>query len=789
MSQPAAHIDRKETLPVAMDHQRLLAAGIRFIEQYSGQVWTHYNPSDPGITVLQSLIYALVELSLKADLPIEDLMTQTEGQHNRAGALIAPQDILTTSPITLDDMRRLLLDRMPDLRDVHLQLENQAPLPAIRVVLYPRRSFLDTDLLSVQSEPRQEKLCAQAHQLLCQYGMEGQRFLYPEIKTAYVVEMQGRVELFPGYELEEYVAKLLFGLNQDLGSEANLTSLSARTEAGDSYAELFEGPRLQRGYPEALPYTRTSVSELTWKEQIQSIPGTRRVPRLALEFPREIPEGHEVLLTFQSLERMEFQQELTFFSLQQIDRGRVALYLDQYQAAVSVSEPLYPTLPPGQYHAVEEYHSVQHHMPTAYRLLDATEDPTLGDERRGKVKQLKGFMALLEQVLADFLQQVASLPQVFEIRSGRTDLQLADATYFTQGLWSVPGIADILEGGLEALQSLPSHMGPAEAWKEFTRDPLSPYYRRLVAGRENKTTQLDRKGRMLEHLAARFGLRYTADHLHRINPTYGEGITAKVWHLSQRLQQVAPLSQNRLRTYYLLDTELNRLDHHREPEAEQSAAQQQARGGAWLASGVERSLNDELDLTEYLQGIVDLIETGYESGDLWKIVRQSRKLVEAPMQGEAAPDVQYQIHHQLEALTQAFRGFVWLDPYRLVEWLPEPVEANEPALPLGAIFPAYLWELAQPSYREFLKQRFYQAIPLGQTVQVHFEPRLDTMKEVLFWAQAWKRGLALQYRSTYPLLQPLHDTRQILTLDEEKLLIDATTAAGQLWHYLTHLPR
>ncbi|MEL6536669.1 MAG: hypothetical protein AAFQ98_14720 [Bacteroidota bacterium] len=54
MSRPAAHIDRKEVLPKAFDHQQLLTAGIRFIEQYSGQVWTHFNPSDPGITILQS---------------------------------------------------------------------------------------------------------------------------------------------------------------------------------------------------------------------------------------------------------------------------------------------------------------------------------------------------------------------------------------------------------------------------------------------------------------------------------------------------------------------------------------------------------------------------------------------------------------------------------------------------------------------------------------------------------------------------------------------------------------
>jgi hypothetical protein len=51
-----------EPLPEALNFEALKRLGIDQLKVLAGKVWSNYNESDPGVTILEQLCYALTEL-------------------------------------------------------------------------------------------------------------------------------------------------------------------------------------------------------------------------------------------------------------------------------------------------------------------------------------------------------------------------------------------------------------------------------------------------------------------------------------------------------------------------------------------------------------------------------------------------------------------------------------------------------------------------------------------------------------------------------------------------------
>ncbi|MBP1650009.1 MAG: hypothetical protein H6Q26_166, partial [Bacteroidetes bacterium] len=55
--------------PDYLDFTRLRSEGIGYLAQLSGKIWTDHNVHDPGITILETLCYALLDLGYRTNLP------------------------------------------------------------------------------------------------------------------------------------------------------------------------------------------------------------------------------------------------------------------------------------------------------------------------------------------------------------------------------------------------------------------------------------------------------------------------------------------------------------------------------------------------------------------------------------------------------------------------------------------------------------------------------------------------------------------------------------------------
>lgn len=105
MSDTSVTIPKRPQLPAAQDYFRLRREAIDYIQRLGSKYWTDYNTHDPGITLLESLLYTITDLGWRAGWDIKDLLFGAKDQ-----PFYTARDILTINPTTPDDYRRLFID-------------------------------------------------------------------------------------------------------------------------------------------------------------------------------------------------------------------------------------------------------------------------------------------------------------------------------------------------------------------------------------------------------------------------------------------------------------------------------------------------------------------------------------------------------------------------------------------------------------------------------------------------------------------------------------------------------
>lgn len=162
---------------------------------------------------------------------------------------------------------------------------------------------------------------------------------------------------------------------------------------------------------------------------------------------------------------------------------------------------------------VGEYTSIQSELPLTYGIGEFGLSSKESDERKAQAQQLKGYLLVFEQLLANYLAQLKNINQLFSLD---TDIS---QTYFVQDLYEVPNLATLLTDFL-------SEVGVTDDPKEDDRKEFKSKWNSFLSNAENtyllhiqelaegdklnesgetQSIFVDRRNRFLDHLLARFG--------------------------------------------------------------------------------------------------------------------------------------------------------------------------------------------------------------------------------------------------------------------------------------------
>ncbi|WP_448205617.1 hypothetical protein [Azospirillum sp. sgz302134] len=455
-----------DPLPAEMDYAALCARGLDLVRALAGDLWTEFNASDPGVTTLEQLCFALTELTYRAAYPVEDLLAdpRTGRVEPWRQGLYPAHAALTTEPVTVADWRRLILDRVSTLGNVWL-----TPLPPERTGGV--RGLYDIHLAITLRDPwghprdrdvaesvRAEKAAVRrvldvfaAHRALCE-----------DVASVHVLKrlpthVAATVLIEDGADADAVMAELLFALALRLAPEPARIPLDRRLAAGASSAELFDGPLLLRGFiddgalaplPDAivvddLRWTMAALPDVVLVRDLTvRLEGTEEEHRRGARIP--IPHGCLPELVTAPMTgapavgwtaagwtvggwTVDGVQPIRLFRGDhecRPDPARVRRLLDRRWAEHRRGVDLWGSVrkhhrpPEGRRLDLAAYSSVQDQFPAVYGIgaggLPAGSSP----RRRAQAKQFKGYLMVFDQMMADGAAQLAFLRDLVSPQAG-----------------------------------------------------------------------------------------------------------------------------------------------------------------------------------------------------------------------------------------------------------------------------------------------------------------------------------------------------------------------------------
>lgn len=102
---------KENPLLPAEDYAAMRKEGFRLIEQLGSDYWTDYNNSDPGITMLEAVLYAITDLAYRTGFDVKDLLAPEQVTEDTWKQIFyTARQILHNSALTLSDYRKMIID-------------------------------------------------------------------------------------------------------------------------------------------------------------------------------------------------------------------------------------------------------------------------------------------------------------------------------------------------------------------------------------------------------------------------------------------------------------------------------------------------------------------------------------------------------------------------------------------------------------------------------------------------------------------------------------------------------
>ncbi|MFV8761999.1 hypothetical protein ACSMDK_12865 [Yersinia enterocolitica] len=433
----------------------------------SGEVWTDTGDHDPGVTLLQSATWNCSDLSYRASLPLNDLLTHQD-RSTLFPEEFGPEQVLTCNTVTAEDYRRALLD-------LHSS--------DIKALDTPGQDFLFSDV-SLTQEP-------EAHRFHWWYNAEKREYSFTEptvtqpedkktlslrgnlwltlVPTRYtqslsaenraVVEQYLTAFLAAHRNLGEAVSRIIWlqpatfsprmtieladnigDINQVAAQIYQVTdaflrpavaryTTEQRRALGDADDAIFEGPRLKHGWQQTAPSQITSGGYVLnlgpLVNLLLAVPGVASLSTLSVDkgdghitavtgdnWRWQVADGYYPLLWGAAPLSLLAGDDspLTLVSKggirNTLDREAMARYLTQADLIVTT-----PTvLPAGRFRDQTGYIPVGQRLPECYALQQP--DAVIDDQMRA----VHQFLLPVDQLLADGSAELAQLPTLLAFK-------------------------------------------------------------------------------------------------------------------------------------------------------------------------------------------------------------------------------------------------------------------------------------------------------------------------------------------------------------------------------------
>jgi len=550
------------------DFENLYLEGIELLQLLSGAEWTDFNDHDPGVTILENMAFSLTNLSFKANLPVQDILTEHKGGNLESGdnGFFIPSEILTTNPVTKVDLRKLLIDQITNVKNVWIKLRNETSLESLKnkhqnylkglYHIFIEMYDYDPDAELLQQEENriinETKVLFHAHRNLCED-------LYDvTIFKPFQLQMKLNLTLDKKVSGEDVFANIFYKINDYLTHEIRFYSLWELKDSERNINSIFDGPLLENGFinDSELRDRLKCIIPSDIVKKIAHVKGVKSVDYFEIAFKNtdqnkadfisikeegiSIPENYSPILMFPESNQglLKFEQEGVVFypDLTEVEKQLAYILAMDYGSFKSVSQSFnLINIPQGKSLGIPSYYPIREQFPLVYGIGKFGLQTDLPAKRYAQANQLKAYLLPIDQLMTNFLSQLTHLYTIYDVNN--TGIQ----SYFYQELEDMPDLVQLIKSN-----EYESDKDALQQWKT-TLEELNLRY---------DQTAIERLNEVADNLLSRFNEPFPGYALKNINSNcYGKESTDRLFDrklLSLKRKLIAnygKLSYNRAKAY------------------------------------------------------------------------------------------------------------------------------------------------------------------------------------------------------------------------------------------------
>ncbi|MGE8340009.1 MAG: hypothetical protein ACN6OI_03165 [Flavobacterium sp.] len=528
----------KIQLPPHQDFNFLKDEAIDYIQNHIGNEWTNFNPSDPGMTILDQVCYAMTELGYCTDFSIPDILTDSTGKMEIENQFYMPYKILTTAPYTINDYKKYIIDGIDEVYNVVIAPYNQNLLAFSRV--YQIYLYINPD---ITDDIKCNNICKSVYYCLNQSRNIGELFNMPIALQLQNCWIGGNIELEKSADEHAVLLELQNKIRNYIFPKIDQVNYDTMKEDGYDAATIYDGPYLKNGWisDDSLADKKDTIKAIDLIPVMESVTGVISVSGIQLYQNTnnvQALQSAQSQLLFVDIINSYKEKKLTLNSngkeIVADAFGPLQINIGQYQDNVtSLNNKPTIKLPKSSFRDINSYYSIQNTFPQQYGIGDdKIEDDSL-PVQVAQSRQLKGYLTLFDQVLANQFSQLANVPKLFSFTNSvcgapsdndafyalkdtyekkhleyPVPYKMFSPSYFYQSLYSIPHIKPLLKNnaifeysnGDETKKELKE-----KSWREYQQDPYNAYIFGMMKIMEEEDVNFERRNKILDHLLARHG--------------------------------------------------------------------------------------------------------------------------------------------------------------------------------------------------------------------------------------------------------------------------------------------
>lgn len=523
-----------------LDFSFLRSKGLEYIEKLSGNLWTDYNTHDPGVTILEVLCYALTDLGMRMEMPLENILAPEDKTAQKiSDQFFRATQILPSKPVNENDYRKLFIDiegvkncwLKPFEQTVYLDCKNDKLAYNPKLLAKLTGDFnlqglysitVDFDALDEDLFPTDELKAKEYDRIkaLITERFHANRNLCEDLSEITKVEVHpisvcASIDVLPEADEELVHAKVLRAIDAYFSPALRFYSLKQMFDKGYPSDQIFEGPLLANGFidPKELEAAglRTEVRLSDIMQLIMNVEGVNFIKDISINNCKNPTDETDSWLICVEPGKKPVRCKDSAYSYYKgvlpvnVNQKKVEKYLDELEQAEKAEQALVSldmeiSVQTGTYFNTRETTTIQNDFPDTYGIGLNGLSSEVGTIRKSQARQLKGYLLFFDQILASYF---AHLEKVKDLLSVDNRLK---RTYFTQAVSDLTDFSDLVS--------------------DYPTDQPGDLSDLLFAELDRN---IERKNRLLDHLIARFAEKFS-DYTFLMKQLYGDYASEAILH-------------------------------------------------------------------------------------------------------------------------------------------------------------------------------------------------------------------------------------------------------------------